>query len=88
MNHDHHESETGRDWKMRIVFFAFLAIAGFFLLTEHRAHVFGILPFVLLLACPLMHLFGHHGHGGGHHTDPGARRDSEQTSPPPKEQHP
>lgn len=43
---------------------AFLGIAGFFLLTEHRAHLFGVLPYLLLLACPLIHLFGHGGHGG------------------------
>lgn len=43
----------------------FLAVAGFFLWTEHRAHLLGILPFLLVLACPLMHLF-HHGHGHGH----------------------
>jgi Protein of unknown function (DUF2933) len=42
----------------------FLALAGFFLLTEHTAHVFGALPYLLLAACPLMHLFMHHGHGG------------------------
>jgi DUF2933 family protein len=42
----------------------FLAIAAFFLLTEHTAHVFGALPFLLILACPLMHLFMHGGHGG------------------------
>lgn len=42
----------------------FGAIAAFFLLSEHRAHFFGALPFLLLLACPLMHLFMHHGHGG------------------------
>lgn len=42
------------------------AIAGFFLLTEHRAHVLGVLPYLLILACPLMHLFMHHGHGHGH----------------------
>jgi hypothetical protein len=41
----------------------FLAIAGFFLFTEHQAHVLGALPFVLLALCPLLHLFGH-GHGG------------------------
>jgi len=35
----------------------------FYLLTEHQAHLFGALPFLLLLACPLMHLFMHHGHG-------------------------
>ena len=44
------------------------AIAAYFLLTEHLAHVVGALPLLLLLACPLMHVFMHHGHGGhGHH---------------------
>ena len=42
----------------------FLAIAGFFLLTEHRAHQVGALPFLLLAFCPLLHIFGHGGHGG------------------------
>lgn len=41
----------------------FLMITLFFLLTEHRAHVYGILPYLLLLLCPLMHLFMHRGHG-------------------------
>lgn len=45
-------------------FLGFLAIAAYFLLTEHRAHVVPYLPYLLLLACPLMHLFMHHGHGG------------------------
>lgn len=43
---------------------AFLAILGFFLLTEHRAHLFGALPYVFLLACPLFHLLLHRRHGG------------------------
>ena len=42
---------------------AFLAIAAFFLITEHTAHLFGVLPYVLLLLCPLLHLVMHHGHG-------------------------
>ena len=46
-----------------IVLIGFLAIAGFYLVTEHRAHLYGALPWLLLLACPLMHLFMHHGHG-------------------------
>ena len=46
-----------------IVFLVFLAIAAFFVLTEHTAHVFGILPYALLLLCPLLHLFMHGGHG-------------------------
>lgn len=44
----------------------FLVILGFFLVTEHRAHLFGWLPFLFLLACPFLHLFGHGGHGAGH----------------------
>lgn len=53
-------------WKTRsgLVLCGFLLIAGFYLLTQHTAHIFGVLPFLLLLACPLMHLFMHHGHGG------------------------
>ena len=47
-----------------IVLCSFLAVAGFFLITEHTAHVLGALPWLLLAACPLMHLFMHHGHGG------------------------
>jgi hypothetical protein len=45
----------------KYVFIGFVLIAGYFLLTEHRAHVVQYLPFVLLLACPLLHFF--HGHG-------------------------
>jgi hypothetical protein len=46
-----------------LVLLGFLAVAAFFLLTEHRAHVFGVVPYLLLLACPLMHFFMHRGHG-------------------------
>ena len=46
----------------------FLAIAAFFLWVEHRAHVLGVLPWLLVAACPLLHLFVHRdGHGGHHH---------------------
>ncbi len=44
-----------------------IAVAGFYLITEHTAHVFGVLPYLLILACPLMHVFMHHGHGGHTH---------------------
>ena len=33
----------------------------YFLLTEHRQHVFEFLPYLIFLACPLMHLFMHKG---------------------------
>lgn len=44
----------------------FLLIAGYFLVTEHRAHLalaIPYLPFLLLAACPFLHMFMHHGHG-------------------------
>ena len=48
---------------------AFVAVAGYFLWQDHRDHLLGALPYVLLLACPFMHLLMHRGHGGGdsHH---------------------
>ena len=42
-------------------------IAGFYLLREHWGHVLGYWPYLLLLACPLMHLMRGHGHGHGGH---------------------
>lgn len=65
MDHIHDSEDVARHARRgRWVLIGFVAVAAFFLLTEHRAHLFGILPFLLVLACPLMHLF-HHGHG--HH---------------------
>ncbi len=40
------------------------AAAALFFWREHRAYLFVALPFLFLLACPLMHMFMHHGHGG------------------------
>jgi Protein of unknown function (DUF2933) len=64
----HESPQEHRPWfrsRSGLALLAFLGIAGFFLVTEHRAHVFGALPYLLLLACPLMH-FLHRGHSGGH----------------------
>lgn len=63
MNHEHPD-RPAPFWRSRtgFVLLGFTAIAAFFLLTEHQAHVLGALPFVLLALCPLLHLFGH-GHG-------------------------
>ena len=58
---------SGLRWISTIILGAFLGIIGFFLVTEHTAHVFGALPFVLLFGCLFMHLFmhgSHSGHGG------------------------
>ena len=74
--------DTDRRSRTWLAFVGFLAIAGFFLFTEHRAHLFGVLPFLFLLACPLLHMFGHSGHGGhGQQRGQGAhdhRRDGER----------
>jgi Protein of unknown function (DUF2933) len=78
MDHDpsQHEPETNGFWRSRyaIGLVVLGAIAAYFLLTEHRAHVFGALPFLLLLACPLMHVFMHRGHGGHGHDKHGDSR--------------
>jgi hypothetical protein len=38
-----------------------LAAAGYFFWSEHQIHLAGLLPYLLLLACPLMHLWHRHG---------------------------
>ena len=84
MNHDHsqHDSELKGFWGSRysIGLIVMGAIAAYFLLSEHRAHFFGALPFLLLLACPLMHIFMHHGHGG--HGGHGGRQQPDTSAPP------
>ena len=53
-----------RPWLIAVAMLAL--IVGFYLLREHWDHVAGSWPYLLLLACPVMHLM--HGHGGhGHH---------------------
>ena len=56
-------------WRSRrgLVVIGLLAMAAFFLWSEHRAHLLSALPYLLFLLCPLLHLFhgGHGSHGGG-----------------------
>ena len=63
MEHRHQPDEGGWQAKAKWALLGFLAVGAFFLLSEHRAHALGFLPFLILLACPLMHLFMHGGHG-------------------------
>jgi hypothetical protein len=53
--------------RMKQVFVLFALIGGFFIVAEHRAHLIPYLPWLFLAACPLMHVFMHHGHGGHQH---------------------
>ncbi|PKO86038.1 MAG: DUF2933 domain-containing protein [Betaproteobacteria bacterium HGW-Betaproteobacteria-12] len=38
-------------------------ILGFFIIREHWEHLTGRWAYLLLLLCPVMHFFGHGGHG-------------------------
>ncbi|WP_415872397.1 DUF2933 domain-containing protein [Burkholderia ubonensis] len=84
MDHGNHEHKATRFGFLRanIVLIAFIAIGGFYLVTEHRAHLLGWLPFLFILACPLMHLFMHHGggHGGSGNAAEKGERDQDGDS--------
>lgn len=70
LGHDHSPPQEHRSFwstKVGIVTIGFLIIMGFFLITEHWAHLYGFWPFLFLLVCPLMHVFMHHGHNGHRH---------------------
>lgn len=67
MDHTHSSESSGptKFWGSRysVGLLVLGAVAAYFLLEEHRAHLLGALPYLLLLACPLMHVFMHRGHG-------------------------
>lgn len=59
-------------WRSPIGLFMVVAggLGAYYLLTEHFTHVAQAIPYLFLLACPLMHLFhGGHGHGHQHNHD-------------------
>lgn len=68
---EHHDHENpaptavpprSRWW---IGFGVFAVLAVVLLWEEHQAHLLGALPWLILLACPLLHVFMHGGHGHG-----------------------
>lgn len=60
-----------------IGFGTFALVAVVFLWQEHQAHLLGALPWLILLACPLLHVFMHGGHGGHGHDGRGGPRDGQ-----------
>jgi hypothetical protein len=68
-NDTHDGHSAARRWAL----LGFLAAAGFYLWTEHQAHVLGALPYLILAACPLMHLL-HRGHDHHNHDNGEARK--------------
>ena len=48
------------------VVLTFAIVIGGYLAIWHGTHVAAVLPFLVILACPLMHMFMHGGHGHHH----------------------
>ncbi|QIN84444.1 DUF2933 domain-containing protein [Rubrobacter tropicus] len=67
-----------------VVLLASLAVAGFFLVLEHRVHLSGFLPYALVALFIVFHLFMHRGHGG-HGGHGGHSADDDERVKPPKE---
>jgi len=44
-----------------------IGAALYFIFVEHGEHVLPYLPFLIILLCPLMHIFMHKSHGGHSH---------------------
>jgi len=65
MNEGGQPAAPGRAARVWWAFAGFLAIAAYLVVSEHRAHLVQALPWLFILACPLMHVFLHRGHG--HH---------------------
>ena len=71
MEHSHHDAnDTGQSWlfsRTGVATCVALAVLGFLIYEGHGAHLLGALPYLLILSCPLMHIFMHGGHGHHHH---------------------
>lgn len=66
----------------RLAFLAFVAAGGYFLWTEHQAHLMAALPYLILLLCPLMHIFMRHDHS----SPPEDKNGHYHETPPTKEE--
>ncbi len=59
--HDHGDSSPKSLVKFALL--GALLVGGYLWFNGHQQHLLGALPYLFLLACPLMHLLGHGGHG-------------------------
>jgi L-asparagine transporter-like permease len=57
-------------WK-GVAILLFLAALSYYLVAEHSAHLIVALPYLILLICPLMHLFHGHAHSRNDHNSEG-----------------
>lgn len=69
-----HDPVRRKPWLTAALMLA--VVVGVYLVQEHWTHLAGDWIYLLLLACPLMHLFMHGGHGGhGNHHGNGGKGD-------------
>lgn len=81
MMHSHNHNDSGGEpdgkhesWlcsRTGIATLVAVSVLGFLIYEGHGAHLLGFVPYLLILSCPLMHIFMHGGHGGHshHHND-------------------
>ena len=85
-HHDHESGSHGWSRTNQWLLWIGLAAAVAWLFFRHSAHLFEIAPFLIILACPLMHLFGHghggHGHGSQHEKTESRRSDERSGDAP------
>lgn len=72
-HHSDQQPQGEKHWWLSfrgLIAFILIIAIGYYLITEHRAHLFNILPLLLLLACPFMHgKHGKHGSDDNHHNE-------------------
>ena len=59
------ENQSSKAWlasRKAMMIILLFAIFLLFLFTGHSTHVLSIVPYLLLLACPLLHMFMHGKH--------------------------
>ena len=62
---EHADHGTPQAWlrsRTGIIALAAVAILGVLVYAGHTAHLLALVPYLFLLACPLVHLFMHGGH--------------------------
>lgn len=79
---DNHDGPSPSRWRSPLGIFMLVAgaVGVYYLVAEHLTHVSQAIPYLFLLACPLMHLF--HGHGHGHHDHQGHDHGRKKEDPP------
>ena len=65
----HGHATKRRSFSKPVILIALAAVVAFLVLNGHGYHLLSLAPLLILLACPFMHMFMHHGHGGHAHSE-------------------